>query len=132
LTDPTIGTLTCYDVGYGSYVDGSIANETCSLVQELVAETCCVPQGPYSSCSICGDDGDKNNNHIGGIVFPYETILVNEGAGEYPLLCGSLGYIAEAGYLDETFCAYFSSMAAGPCCGVASMLPSAAPVGGES
>jgi hypothetical protein len=113
-TDPTLGTLTCYDVLYGSYVDGSIANETCSLVQELAAETCCVASGPYSECLICGD---------GGIVLPDATFF-DEG---YPIPCDYLGYVAEGGYLNETVCAYITPLV-GPSCCAASIIPSAAPV----
>jgi hypothetical protein len=109
-TDPTLGTLTCYDVLYGSYVDGSIANETCSLVQELAAKSCCVAAGPYPECLICGD---------GGIAFPDGTF--------FDVPCDLLGEYAEAGYLNETGCATISSMV-GPSCCLGSIIPSAAPV----
>lgn len=99
-SDPTIGTMSCYYVRQGSYVDGSIAGETCALVQAEAAKTCCELNPGFSQCLLCGD---------GGVAFPDATFTRLEG--EDPVSCSFIGTYGEQGYLNATECEYFKSLA---------------------
>jgi hypothetical protein len=96
--------MSCYYVRQGSYVDGSIAGETCALVQAEAAKTCCELNPGFSQCLLCGD---------GGVAFPDATFTRLEG--EDPVSCSFIGTYGEQGYLNATECEYFKSLA-GPCC----------------
>jgi hypothetical protein len=112
---PGLGNYTCYDLYLSVYAGGdfTLSNDTCVL-QEAGSSTCCEAAGPYPECLICGD----------GIVAPDATFFV-EG---YPVPCDLLDYTAQAGYFNETECAYNISSLAGPSCCAGSIIPSAAPV----
>lgn len=114
--DPTMGTMSCYDIYYGSYMGGTIAGETCSLVQTLGAKSCCETLTGYNQCLVCG---------TAGIAFPGANITSVEG--ESTVSCKWVGYYAETGYFDETECDYLTSLAGASCCAPTTNSPTTLP-----
>jgi hypothetical protein len=109
-SDPAIDSMSCYQILFAAYVTGSIADETCQLVQEEVRETCCswnnsTPVVEYRKCAVCGD---------GGIAFQDANITRPQGEGDN-VSCSFVGEYASKGYFDANQCEYFKSIA-GPCC----------------
>jgi hypothetical protein len=115
-TDPYLGTtLSCSDVHYGSYMDGSIADKLCSTTKALAAEVCCesIP-GYIVECLVCGP---------AGIAFPDLTLTSLDG--ESTVSCNFFGSYSM--YFNESECEYATSLAS-PCCAPTSS-PSFSPVG---
>ena len=124
LTDATLGTLSCYDVYYGSYISGTIANDACSLVQETLAATpspCCKTLTGYTPCLVCGEKA--------GIAFPDATVTSIDGSSV--VTCSWLGSYGLTGYLNEAECQYLTPLAIGPCC-APTPSPTLSPVAPES
>ena len=111
--DASIDPMSCYQIRYDAYFALNIYGDTCQLVQDEARETCCLytnstPPLGSTVCTVCGGDGG------GGITFPDANITRLSGEN---VSCSFVGEYAEKGYLDETQCAYFQSIA-GPCCPV--------------
>jgi len=113
-SNPTIEPMTCYQIFLGSYMYGTIVDETCQLIQDEARERCCLwtnttPMGGLetSQCSVCSEGG--------GVAFP--DVNITRSVGGENVSCSFVGEYAEKGYFDETECDYFKSIA-GPCCAV--------------
>jgi len=119
-TDPTSAkevTMSCSEMAYSSYVERSIADETCAILEQDTPQAhCCkmVPQGAAGGggaaeelirCSICGDRG---------IIFP-EASFTRVEVGD-TVSCFDMGQRGEEGEWNEEECEYYTSLA-GPCCG---------------
>jgi len=114
LTSDTEVTLSCYEIYYGSNIDGSISSETCYAFEDVFRKACCADRASeFYTCSICGD---------GEIAFP-EAIITDYRSRENAS-CSLLGQAGEEGYLNRWQCLVISEDAASICC---NSTPSASP-----
>lgn len=104
--DATLGTMSCYDIYYGSYMGGTIVGESCSRVQQLAAQSCCETLTGYDECRVCG---------TADIAFPDATIT-SGGDGGSTVSCAWVGDYGETGYFDATECEYLTLLAGTFCC----------------
>lgn len=110
---PGVGNSTCYSLYYDAYLNGTVDNETCRDLVEVGRERCCESLY-FDTCYLCGvglNVSDTNAN-------------ITSPDSEQSSTCGVLEYYALIGYFDDSDCAYFTSLAAQPCCG---FIPSSSP-----
>jgi hypothetical protein len=107
VTVPGVGGMTCYDLHYSAYYNGTIDNETCPAYTAVAQESCCYDDAIiyYEPCYICGPGQSVIDNG--------DSVTLPEGDS---ISCGGIDYFALEGYLNETECTYITDLSADLCC----------------